>query len=372
MNKKKGFLIGGALAIVIVVLGVVLCFLPSQPKITATPSEGQVVELLEGDILEVTSNYVQGMTDRYVDGTDKYQPSAIMITWECKEASTGFMVKLGTKEDLSDGKVYETTQSFLNVTDLYRDTQYFYQVIAVSSDKEVKSEVFDFVTADLPRTISVDGVSNTRDIGGYKTEDGKYRVKQGMVYRGAAIDNLSSTAQEQLLNTYGIKTDLDLRGELEVSPLGDAVNFINVSGPYYAVRGGETGIYKQAYREALLTEIRAFADEDNYPIYMHCQIGRDRTGTLAFLINSLLGVGEKDLYLDYELSFLSSAGSTGYDSGNVPSKMLSEQFDSLFFFIENSSSEGTWAEKTAAALKSLGVTEEEITAIRSILLEEIE
>ncbi len=369
--KKKGFVIGVIAAIVLVAIGLALFFVLSQPKITATPADGQVVELLEGDVLELVSDYVQGRTENYVDGTDKYQPKPVLITWESKSAATDFTVKLATTEDLSDAMEYETSQSFVSVSDLYRDTKYFYQIIAHSSDGDVKSEIFEFVTADLPRTISIDGVSNTRDIGGYKTEDGKYRIKQGMVYRGAAIDNLSSTAKEQLLNTYGIKTDLDLRGELEASPLGDAVNFINVSGPHYAVRGGEKGIHKQEYREALLTEIRAFADAENYPIYMHCQIGRDRTGTLAFLINSLLGVGEKDLYLDYELSFLSTAGSTGYEGDAAPSRMLSQQFDTLFFFIENSSSEGTWAEKTAAALKSLGVTEEEIAAIRNNLLEEI-
>lgn len=371
MKKKQSWVIVVIVAVALAVLGVGAVVLFGQLKITATPSEGQVVELLEGDVLEVASNYVQGMTDKYVDGSDKYQPKAVKLTWECKKPATGFVVKLGMKPDLSDAKVYETTQSFLEVSDLYRAATYYYQVVADCGGKKVESEVFEFVTADLPRTILVDGVSNTRDIGGFKTEDGKYRVKQGMVYRGAALDGISSTAKEQLLSVYGVRTDLDLRGELDASPLGDSVNFINVSGPYYAARGGESGIHKQAYREALLTEIRSFADEENYPIYMHCQIGRDRTGTLAFLINSLLGVGEKDLYLDYELSFLSRTGSSGYDGGNMPSRMLSEQFDTLIFYIEHSTPEGTWAEKTEAALLKFGVTEEEIHAIRSILLEEI-
>ena len=42
-----------------------------------------------------------------------------------------------------------------------------------------------------------------------------------------------------------------------------------------------------------------FGNKDNYPIVMHCSIGTDRTGMLAFLINSLLGVSEEDLYKDY-------------------------------------------------------------------------
>ena len=41
--------------------------------------------------------------------------------------------------------------------------------------------------------------------------------------------------------------------------------------------------------------IAAIADENRYPVYIHCTGGADRTGTLAFLINALLGVGEDDL-----------------------------------------------------------------------------
>lgn len=44
-------------------------------------------------------------------------------------------------------------------------------------------------------------------------------------------------------------------------------------------------------------------------VYFHCHGGSDRTGTLAFLIEALLGVSESDLSKDYELtSFVGFSG----------------------------------------------------------------
>ena len=40
-------------------------------------------------------------------------------------------------------------------------------------------------------------------------------------------------------------------------------------------------------------------------IYFHCRIGTDRTGTLAYILEGLLGVSEEDRVDDYELSFFS-------------------------------------------------------------------
>ena len=57
------------------------------------------------------------------------------------------------------------------------------------------------------------------------------------------------------------------------------------------------------------SEIKKFfevlADESNYPVIIHCENGADSTGTMAFLINALLGVNEEDLIKDFELSTFS-------------------------------------------------------------------
>lgn len=371
-RKIKTFLVVG----IVLLVGGVGAMLGVQAftnnRITASPANGEMVSLLEGDIYTLVSDYTRGKTEQYYTKADCFAPKELVIEWDCiGNGATSYNLRIGTKEDLSDAQTYETTERSYVAKNLYTNTHYYYQIEAVWSDKTIQSKIFDFVTEDLSRTIAVDGVSNTRDIGGYVTEDGKHRVRQGMVYRGAAADKITAAGKEMLLETYGIKTDLDLRGQLSRSPLGDTVNFVNVSAPYYAQKASEHAIYRTAYREALVTAVRTFADENNYPIYMHCAIGRDRTGTLAFLINALLGVGEEDLYLDYELSFMSQAGCNDFKDGITPSTFLNNAFWSLYTYIDNYQAEGTLAEKTERFLLDIGITEEEIETIKVIMLENI-
>lgn len=46
------------------------------------------------------------------------------------------------------------------------------------------------------------------------------------------------------------------------------------------------------------------------PLIFHCNIGTDRTGMIAYLINALLGVPEESLYRDYLYSNFGNIGGT--------------------------------------------------------------
>ena len=100
---------------------------------------------------------------------------------------------------------------------------------------------------------------------------------------------------------------------------------------------------------------------------MHCSLGRDRTGTLALLINGLCGVGQSDLFLDYELSFLSEVGSTG-DSLTTP-VMVGNNFATMYDEIQNYAPSGSFADACEAFMLSIGITQSEIDTIRSVLTE---
>jgi len=354
------------------------------PTISAVPYKEEAINLLDGDILEYASDYEPGKSAKYLPlgwGKDNYAreddfaPVGITISWESEEGVQYYTVKISTNADLSNFVGYVTLDTSLELTDLFAGTDYYYQIVAQYADRTVKSRIFSFRTANLIRTIEMEGVSNTRDIGGYYTADGTKRVRQGMVYRGAKLENITAAGKEKALNVYGIKTDLDLRAEAYASPLGASVNFINVSGPYYvdsrwgidSVADSSKGPWTGTYRDALIQEIKAFANPANYPIYVHCSVGRDRTGTIVGLINGLCGVSELDLCMDYEASFFSERGCNG---GFSPQERL-VMFKDIFFYLKLTYKKATLAENVEAFMLDIGITAEEIASIRSILLEEV-
>jgi protein-tyrosine phosphatase len=214
----------------------------------------------------------------------------------------------------------------------------------------------------------MDGVSNTRDIGGKTTEDGK-KVKQGLIYRGAYLDEVTAEGITQALEKYGIKTDLDLRKGAEgtagtSSPLGSAVQYLQYSCPYYL---GTAGIDNKANWENLANAIKVFANKDNYPVYFHCSVGRDRTAMVAMLLEGILGVTKEDMLIDYEMSFFSYRGCL---DGANPRDMVT-MFINTRRYVEkyDSNDELSFAEQCEKYLLDIGVTQAEINAIREIMLE---
>ena len=112
--------------------------------------------------------------------------------------------------------------------------------------------------------------------------------------------------------------------------------------------------------------VSIFADEQNYPILFHCSMGRDRTGTTAFLILGLLGVDEDTLRHEYYASFFSQQGAfseTEFPLLIINMNRLVSGFDDF------GDEDDTLQEKIHAYLLHIGVTEEEIQSIRNIWLE---
>ena len=52
-----------------------------------------------------------------------------------------------------------------------------------------------------------------------------------------------------------------------------------------------------------MTDITSVNNPKN--IYFHCRVGADRTGTIAYLLEGLLGVPDEKRYEEYELTYLS-------------------------------------------------------------------
>lgn len=243
--------------------------------------------------------------------TDVFRPDGVKISWLSRVK--GATVKIATKEDLSDAMTFETESNTYFVKDLFAGSDYYYQL--VSKDGTVITPVTKFTTAFQPRTIDIYGISNTRDIGGWITADGTKRIKQGILYRGEGTSRMTRKGMEDFTDKYGIKTDISLSGSDVSVLLQDKVNVnyceILTYGNMYSCEQK----YLDNFRNALLL----LTDENNFPAYFHCYIGRDRTATFAITLLALCGVKKLDIQKEYALSFLAESG---WRDGHGPTTMM--------------------------------------------------
>ena len=172
------------------------------PTVTASPL-AEKVSLLEGGIYETAKDYEKCKSEgRYTRG-DCFAPVNVEMSWTAEEGAQYYTVKLAMNKELTNAVSYVTFDTALSIPDLFMGEQYYYQIIVKYADKTVKSRIFEFQTEHLPRTIYLEGVSNTRDAGGYYTVDGQYRIRQGMVYRGGKLEGITAAAKEKALKVYG-------------------------------------------------------------------------------------------------------------------------------------------------------------------------
>ena len=240
---------------------------------------------------------------------------------------------------------------------------------------KVESETFYFILNRLPENIFLEGVVNVRDIGGYLGEGGK-SIKRGIVYRGAYVDGITENGKKFANDILKIRTDLDLRNEgegsadSEYSPLGEGVKHVLKCGCMYTgnewsgvAHVGKEGIDIPEGARKLVEELSVFADETNLPLYTHCVLGRDRTGTLICALLALCGVSERDIMLDYELSFFSKSGCNEKEEA----VKIIGYFEKVIDYIKTFDGE-TLQEKAVSFLKQSGMTDAQMTAIKNNLL----
>ena len=251
-------------------------------------------------------------------------------------------------------------QTKLDIYLLKTGMKYYYRVYFEDTDVVAQGS---FTTAASPRLLTISNVRNVRDIGGWTTIDGK-RIRQGLLYRGTELDGaveptyfLTPNGQRDMLEVLGICYDLDLRGETEntmgTHALGSSVQHVYYGTPMYsAAFNTSTG------REAIRRVFADLAKPENYPMYAHCTYGCDRTGTVCYILEALLGLSDEDLAMEYELSSLFSS--------NVDRHNLKIGVDGMQEY-----DGATTKEKAENYLRSIGVTAEEIASIRAIFLEDI-
>jgi protein-tyrosine phosphatase len=160
---------------------------------------------------------------------------------------------------------------------------------------------------------------NFRDIGGYRSADGR-TVRWGRYYRAGRQDRMTPGDLERL-RALGIRTQVDLRRPDEARDQGRGpleafdVDYHNIAvipegGTEVLSRlVGDTGISGQRYLgylefgpEPWLRLFELFANADRQPLIVHCTAGKDRTGVATAFLLSVLGVERDVIEADYRLT----------------------------------------------------------------------
>jgi len=258
-----------------------------------------------------TSDYTYTKVKEYVKTTTDYrkdQPSPVTVTWEAADASA-INVVVSESADYADAFTFSVTKPSDTSYDIYNlipGRKYYYKVVATKNGVQSTAKEGSFNTLGHLRMIRCNSADNIRDLGGWESEvftraDGTPKtVRYGKIYRGANVDGITKSDRRMMTGPLvGITYDFELRTTtMTSSPFGlDA---------YYDASHGLDNIFYQnikdsdRYAKMFMTIVKRL--QEGNTIYFHCQAGADRTGTLAFVLEGVLGLKENDLVKDYELT----------------------------------------------------------------------
>ena len=271
---------------------------------------------LQKAFLEFDGEYGKCPTDLYPDGTKHLSDSLpITLTWsyefpEGKELSN-FSVIYGQEKDLSDGyRVDGDDSEEISFNNPFLGRNY-YKLIATFSDNttdETPIRHFE-VDSTYPRNLTIEGMTNCRDMGGRITEDGG-RIKQGLIYRTSGKNqngSLTEATTEEMINHLGLKNEINLAGDSDSYNLKlEGTTLITACRMDTSSTGGFHHFSRNT--EAVKNFFEFIADDTHYPLYYHCKIGTDRTGLCSVLLSGLLGVSLNEIYQDYLFSNFGKIG----------------------------------------------------------------
>jgi Protein tyrosine/serine phosphatase len=205
-----------------------------------------------------------------------------------------------------------------------------------SLDRPIPANLSENLREDT-RKLPFTGAHNFRDLGGYKTSDGK-TVKWGKVYRS---DNLHSLTDEDLkyMERLNIKSVVDFRSDEErneepdrltpdMTPILLPIKFEPEGVTENLTRDLTFGnldssnllrdfniILVKEFTEEYREFFRHIVDNGGEPFLLHCTAGKDRAGFGSAMILTVLGVPREKIIEDYLLT-------NTYVSDHVDRKLL--------------------------------------------------
>lgn len=240
-----------------------------------------------------------------------------------------------------------------------------------------------------------EGIHNFRELSGYALRAGG-TIRRRMIYRSGALELMSEQDRAFLEREIRLRRILDLRHPDELAgtrgphALTDRVVALSVfseTQTQESLIAELNGLYGNGPSprrylhyldiggERLAQGFAMFAEEENYPVLVHCTAGKDRTGVLLGMVMDVLGASDEDIANEYGLSdasidrliaYLRSSGRALEGTDEEIRARLSTPPDRMAGFIELMREKHGSAE---AFFRKQGVTEKQVEKVRELLTE---
>ena len=262
--------------------------------------------------------------------------------------------------------------------------------------------VSDIPWSDEPDLIPLEGLFNSRDLGGYKTADGR-SVKYKKILRSGELAYLSDSDVRILTGDYGLKRVYDLRypsdvvscpdrkidgvinKNLQMREEGSSASASALSRYKLFSEKSEKSVY--AFREAcvdrsslmkrsyfdemisgklsllayknVLTDLLSLGDKES--ALFHCVYGKDRAGMMSAVILMALGVNDKSICDDFAYSNI-SVHNVGLDKIIVRYSDMRYILDKII---------KTYGSLEKYITSGIGFSKSDIDKLRSLFLEKL-
>ncbi|MER7716940.1 tyrosine-protein phosphatase [Streptomyces flaveolus] len=242
------------------------------------------------------------------------------------------------------------------------------------------------------RLIRLEGTSNFRDAGGYRTGDGRW-VRMGVVYRSDSLDRLTD-ADLAKLKRLGLSVDYDFRTTPERTAAPDRLpqgvryvvaNVVGDDSPLFSMPGtaeeaarlmidGEKSMVSGAPAKAAYASVfEDLSDGDAAGLVYHCTAGKDRTGWASAALLTALGVPRETVMKDYLASNVYRAEANAAALAAMPAAQAAVYKPMLDVRAEYLNSgfdevEEAYGSFAAYERKGLGLDARELRALKAELL----
>ncbi len=322
----------------------------SDDTITYSIENEVVHNYLTNVTYDPSDNYVNSNIATYAGATTSYdKDKPVNVTIDIP--SSGYLII--ENGNSAPSLLYNVSQGTFIIKNLIPNIITSYTLYN-SNDKIIKTGLLK--PTGQVRMIDTNA-SNVRDLGGWACDGGT--VKYNKLFRGGEISVLD---RDILVNQLGVKHELNLRGTEEAnrtsSPLGSDIGYTCPENyVWYQITDKET------WKE-ILTCIFENVKYNN-PVYFHCSAGADRTGTVASIIEAILGMSQSDIDKEYELTNFH----TGVADDNSARRRNETNWIQEMTQINNLIVGTTFRDKILYWVASLGFTADDINNFRAAMID---